>query len=68
MGMEASGVTASQFQSAGVDVSSEAGGSLQQQASVEVASVGQDQQEQQGQNAVALIKSSGIGQNVNVQA
>jgi len=68
MGIEASGLASSQFQSAGVDVSSQAGGDVQQQVAVEAVSDAQEQQEQQGQNAVSLIESSGIGQNVNVQA
>lgn len=64
----ASGVSSGALQSSGASVAKEAGGSLQQQVAVEAAANSQEQQEQQGQNAIELIQSSGIGQNVNVQA
>jgi len=64
----ASGVGSGALQSSGVDVAKEAGGDLQQKVAVEAAADAQEQQQQQGQNALELIKSSGIGQNVNVQA
>jgi len=64
-----SGVGSGQLSNAGgAQATQRSGGDLQQQVAVEAAANSIEQQQQQGQNAVELIQSSGIGQNVNVQA